>query len=77
MSVVVTTLKPTALPLRVLLRRMQARGIRISAAKLEAMLQESADDGVVELTAGGWRLRPEWAEELRDFPNLGESEEAA
>jgi len=50
---------------------MQARGHRISAAKLEEMLRESAADGVVELTAAGWRLTPEWHSALCFLPEFG------
>jgi hypothetical protein len=61
---------PRALNTRALLRRMQARGRRLSARELEAILCESVQDGVVELTPGGWRLTPGWKHELRHFAEI-------
>ena len=58
-----------ARPTRVLLRRLQATGgARLSAAKLETMLAELAEIGVVEIAEGGWRLTPGYARALRYLP---------
>lgn len=62
-----------ALSTRQLVRRMQARGHRLSTAKLDELLRESEEMGIVERVAGGWRIAdPDlawWLDRLPQFPS--------